>query len=303
MNKEFYDRLGVSPDASADDLKKAYRQLSKKYHPDINKEPGAEEKYKEIQEAYETLGDPQKRQMYDQFGSTDGQTGGNPFGGGGGGFSSGGFSFEGGFGDLGDIFSQMFGGGFDQNRPRQGEDLQYRMKLSFEEAIEGKTTTIKYKRPLENGSEEDHEVEVKVPAGVDDGQRMRLDEQGAQGKNGGPFGDLFVIFSVEQKSKNGLVRDGADIWFEQDLTFKQAALGDTIQVPTITGEVDLNIPAGTQPGTDFRLKGKGAPNLRRGNNGDQFVKVNVVVPKRMNKKQKEALENFDQEMHKKGLFG
>ena len=195
-NSEFYDTLGVSKDASQDDIKKAYRKLSKKYHPDINHEEGAEEKYKAVQEAYETLGDEQKRQMYDQYGKAgaDGGFGGGQGFGGFGGFGGGqGAQFS---GDLNDLFEQMFGGGFssDPNRPRQGRDLQYRMNLTFEEAILGKETTINYTRQGENGEQERKELKVTIPAGVEDGQQMRLEGQGEAGTNGGPYGDLYVVF-------------------------------------------------------------------------------------------------------------
>lgn len=279
-NTEYYDRLGVDKNASQDDIKKAYRKLSKKYHPDINHEPGAEEKYKEIQEAFETLGDEQKRAQYDQFG---------PAGVGQGGF--GGYQQQGGFGDfsdLGDIFSQMFGGGFDPNRPRKGQDLQYRMHLSFEEAVFGKEEVIKFNR-----GDGPHEIKVTVPAGVETGQQMRLAGQGEEGMNGGPRGDLFVVFQVSA-SKDGFERDGADIYLEHKISFVSAALGDEIQVKSVHGDVNLKIPAGTQTGTRFRLRGKGAPRLRGTGNGDQYVIVKIDVPTKLNRDQKKALESFQE---------
>ena len=279
-NTEYYDRLGVDKNASQDDIKKAYRKLSKKYHPDINHEPGAEEKYKEIQEAFETLGDEQKRAQYDQVG---------PAGAGQGGF--GGYQQQGGFGDfsdLGDIFSQMFGGGFDPNRPRKGQDLQYRMHLSFEEAVFGKEEVIKFNR-----GDGPHEIKVTVPAGVETGQQMRLAGQGEEGMNGGPRGDLFVVFQVSA-SKDGFERDGADIYLEHKISFVSAALGDEIQVKSVHGDVNLKIPAGTQTGTRFRLRGKGAPRLRGTGNGDQYVIVKIDVPTKLNRDQKKALESFQE---------
>lgn len=320
--KDYYEVLGVGKDASQADIKKAYRKLSKQYHPDINKAPGAEEKFKEITEAYEVLGDEQKRANYDQYGSADGPQG---FGGGAGGAGGfGGFGDAGGFGGGGfeDIFSQFFGGGGgarrNPNAPQPGRDLQYQMTLKFEEAIFGKKTKIKYNReaqchtchgsgakpgttpetchncggsgyvmsetntplgrmrsqqvcpvcqgtgkeikekcPTCGGSgheEERHEVEVNIPAGVDDGQQMRLQNQGEAGQNGGPYGDLFIIFSV-QPSKV-FQRNGADIYLDKDISFTQAALGDEIKVQTVHGDVSLKIPAGTQTGSTFRLKGK-----------------------------------------------
>lgn len=346
-----YDVLGVSKDASADEIKKAYRKLSKKYHPDLNHEPGAEEKFKEVNEAYDILGDPQKKAQYDQFGAAGAQ----------GGFGGQGFGqgFGGGdFGGFDDIFSSFFGGGSgagrSQNAPRQGRDLQYEMSLKFEEAVFGKTTEIQYTReetcstcsgsgakagtspvtcsrcggrgfiqvqrqtPLGrvmtqqecdvcHGSGREikekcttchgsghvrkkHAVQVKVPAGVENGNQMRLQGQGEAGFNGGPYGDLFIVFVVEQS--RDFRRDGAEIYFNQDISFVQAALGDEIEVKTVHGNVKLKIPAGTQTGTTFRLKGKGAPRLRGSGNGDEQVTVNIVTPNNLNEKQKLALKAF-----------
>lgn len=353
--KDYYEVLGISRDASQADIKKAYRKLSKKYHPDLNKEPGAEEKFKEVTEAYEVLSDEQKKANYDQYGSADGPQG---FGGGAG---AGGYSdFGGGFGGgFEDIFSQFFGGGGgggrqNPNAPQPGRDLQYQMNLKFEEAIFGKKTKIKYNReaqchtchgsgakpgthpetchncggsgyvmsetntplgrmrsqqvcPVCNGTgkeikekcptcggsgheEERHEVEVNIPAGVDDGQQMRLQGQGEAGMNGGPYGDLFIIFSVADSKV--FSRNGADIYLDKDISFTQAALGDEIKVQTVHGDVSLKIPAGTQTGSVFRLKGKGAPKLRGNGNGDQRVTIKIVTPKNLNKSQKTALKAF-----------
>lgn len=352
-DRDYYDVLGVGKDASEADIKKAYRKLSKKYHPDINKAPDAEAKFKEVNEAYETLSDSQKRASYDQFGKAgmDGASG-NPFGGG---YSQGGD--YGGFGDFGDIFSQFFGGGSraaNPNAPRQGEDLQYRMDLKFEEAIFGKETKITYSRnatchtcdgsgakpgtspvtcpkcqgtgfveveqqsPLgrirsrqacdrcggkgkiiENPCEtchgtgkekQSHEIKVTVPAGVEDGQQMRLEGQGEAGENGGPYGDLYIVFRVKPSDK--YQRDGTEIYITIPITFPQATLGDEIKVDTVHGPVSLKIPAGTQSGTKFRLRGKGAPHLRSKQMGDETVTVNVTTPKHLNDKQKEALMEF-----------
>lgn len=353
--KDYYDILGVSKDASDDEIKHAYRKLSKKWHPDINKAPNAEAKFKEINEAYETLSDPQKRANYDQYGSADGAGAG--FGGGqGGGFGNFGGGDAGGFG-FDDIFSQFFGGGqqrTDPSAPQQGRDLQYQMTLEFEEAIFGKKTVIKYNReaqcktcggtgaktgtspvtcsncggrgyvttetntplgrmqsrqvcpvchgtgkeikekcPTCGGSgktDERHELEVNVPAGIDDGQQMRLQGQGEAGDNGGPYGDLYIVFRV--KPSKDFTRDGATIYVNQPITFARAALGGKIKVKTVHGDVELKVPAGTQTGTTFRLKGKGAPRLRGNGNGDERVTVNVVTPKSLNKNQKIALEAF-----------
>ena len=365
-NTEYYDRLGVSKDASQDEIKRAYRKMSKKYHPDINKEPGAEEKYKEVQEAYETLSDDQKRAAYDQYGPN----GANGFGGQGG---FGGFDGGAGFGGFEDIFSSFFGGGATRNpnAPRQGDDLQYRVNLSFEEAIFGAEKEVHYNReatcktcsgsgakpgtsPVTCGrchgqgvinvdtqtplgmmrrqvtcdvchgtgqeikepcqtchgtghEKQSHKVSVKIPAGVETGQQIRLAGQGEAGFNGGPYGDLFVIINVNPSDK--FTRDGSTIYYTLNISFVQAALGDTVEVPTVHGNVEMTIPAGTQTGKTFRLKGKGAPRLRGGSQGDQHVTVKIVTPTKLNDAQKEALLAFakasgDEKIapQKKGFF-
>ena len=365
-NTEYYDRLGVSKDASQDEIKRAYRKMSKKYHPDINKEPGAEEKYKDVQEAYETLSDDQKRAAYDQYGPD----GANGFGGQGG---FGGFDGGAGFGGFEDIFSSFFGGGATRNpnAPRQGDDLQYRVNLSFEEAIFGAEKEVHYNReatcktcsgsgakpgtsPVTCGrchgqgvinvdtqtplgmmrrqvtcdvchgtgqeikepcqtchgtghEKQSHKVSVKIPAGVETGQQIRLAGQGEAGFNGGPYGDLFVIINVNPSDK--FTRDGSTIYYTLNISFVQAALGDTVEVPTVHGNVEMTIPAGTQTGKTFRLKGKGAPRLRGGSQGDQHVTVKIVTPAKLNDAQKEALLAFakasgDEKIapQKKGFF-
>jgi len=365
-NTEYYDRLGVSKDASQDEIKRAYRKMSKKYHPDINKEPGAEEKYKEVQEAYETLSDDQKRAAYDQYGPD----GANGFGGQGG---FGGFDGGAGFGGFEDIFSSFFGGSATRNpnAPRQGDDLQYRVNLSFEEAIFGAEKEVHYNReatcktcsgsgakpgtsPVTCGrchgqgvinvdtqtplgmmrrqvtcdvchgtgqeikepcqtchgtghEKQSHKVSVKIPAGVETGQQIRLAGQGEAGFNGGPYGDLFVIINVNPSDK--FTRDGSTIYYTLNISFVQAALGDTVEVPTVHGNVEMAIPAGTQTGKTFRLKGKGAPRLRGGSQGDQHVTVKIVTPTKLNDAQKEALLAFakasgDEKIapQKKGFF-
>ena len=365
--RDLYEVLGVSKDASDADIKRAYRKLSKQYHPDINKEAGAEEKFKEIAEAYEILSDSQKRAAYDQYGhaSYDPNSGfsGGGFGGfeGFGGFGGQGFSgsYTGGFED---IFDSFFGGGGARrgnraNMPRQGADLQYVMDLTFEEAIFGKEEVIHYHRNAEcetcHGSgakpgtdpvtcskchgagvinveratpfgrmmsqttcdvcggtgqeikekgetchghkhvEETHKVKVKVPAGVENGNQMPLRGQGEAGENGGPYGDLYVIFRVGKSDT--FEREGADIFYELPINFAQAALGDEVDVPTVHGKVKLKVPAGTQSGTVLRLRGKGAPRLRGSGMGDQHVTVRVVTPKHLTDKQREAMQIFGKE--------
>lgn len=351
--RDLYEVLGVSKGASDDEIKKAYRKLSKKFHPDINKEAGSEEKFKEVAEAYEVLSNPDKRAAYDQYGhaSTDPN-----FGAGGGGYGGGGFSGFGG-GGFEDIFESFFGGGGrsqNPNAPRQGDDLQYTINLEFEEAIFGKETTISYNReeecktchgdgakpgthpvtcsrchgtgslnverntplgrvmtrqtcdvchgtgqeikeacPTCHGSghmKDKHTVKVTVPAGVEDGNQMRLNGQGEAGKNGGPYGDLYVVFRV--KASNQFDRDGSEIYYELPINIVQASLGDEVEVPTVHGKVKLKIPAGTQTGTNFRLRGKGAPKLRGTGTGDQHVKVKLVTPKNLSKEQTDLLRQF-----------
>ncbi|MBT2636487.1 MULTISPECIES: molecular chaperone DnaJ [unclassified Bacillus (in: firmicutes)] len=345
--RDYYEVLGVSNSASKDEIKKAYRKLSKKFHPDINKEPGADEKFKEVKEAYEVLSDDQKRAHYDQFGHVDPNQG---FGGGG--------DFGGGFGGFEDIFNSFFGGGGgrrrDPNAPRQGADLQYTMTLKFEEAVFGKETDIEIPREEEcdtcdgtgakpgtkvdtckhchgsgqisveqntpfgrivnrrvchycNGTGKEikekcstcsgtgkvtrrNKIHVKIPAGVDDGQQLRVAGKGEAGINGGPPGDLYIVFHI--RSHEFFERDGDDIYCEMPITFVQASLGDEVEVPTLHGKVKLKVPAGTQTGTKFRLKGKGVPNVRGYGTGDQHVLVRIVTPTKLSEKQKQLLREF-----------
>ncbi|WP_078379643.1 molecular chaperone DnaJ [Sutcliffiella halmapala] len=346
--RDYYEVLGVSKSASKDEFKKAYRKLSKQYHPDINKAADAADKFKEIKEAYEVLSDDQKRAHYDQFGHTDpnqGFGGGSDFGGG--------FGFE-------DIFETFFGGQGggrrrrDPNAPRQGADLQYTMTLSFEEAAFGKETNIEI--PVEEtcdscsgtgakpgtkvetcsncrGSGQEsveqntpfgrivnrrtctvckgtgksiphkcstchgegrvkkrNSIHVKIPAGIDDGQQLRVAGKGEAGVNGGPAGDLYIVFHVRRHEF--FERDGDDVYCEMPITFAQAALGDEVEVPTLQGKVKLKVPAGTQTGTNFRLKGKGIANVRGYGQGDQHIKIQVVTPTKLTEKQKQLMREF-----------
>ena len=369
--RDFYEVLGVKKGASEDELKKAYRKLAKENHPDLH--PGDKEceaRFKEINEAYEVLSDPDKRAKYDQFGHAafDPSQG---FGGGGG---FGGFE---GFGGFGDIFSDIFGGGFgfgggggrNPNAPRKGDNLRATVNIKFEEAAfgvkkdvfvskieqcpdckgtgcaEGTTaevcpdckgtgTVMSTKRTpfgMVQSSEQcpkckgrgkvihspcktcrgmgsvrrQHKVSVSIPAGIDDGQTISLKGQGNAGLNGGPAGDLLITVLVQPHAR--FERDGASILLDQEISFSQAALGAEVEVPTLDGKVKLNIPEGTQTGTTFRLKGKGVPFLRNGGRGDQFVTVNVAVPRSMTSTQKNALRRYAETMgetvEQKNIFG
>ncbi|WP_462420685.1 molecular chaperone DnaJ [Salinicoccus sp. Marseille-QA3877] len=345
--RDYYEILGVEKSASKDEIKKAYRKLSKKYHPDINKEEGSDEKFKEVAEAYEVLSDEDKRSQYDRFGHEGMKS---QFGGGGG------FQGSGGFGGFEDIFSSFFGGGrqADPNAPRKGDDLQYTMTVDFEEAVFGVTKTITIKKEVTcdtcdgNGAKpgtskstcsmcsgagrvaveqntpfgriqtertcptcqgtgqeikepcnkckgsgtvtKDVDIEVTVPEGVDNGQQIRVQGHGEPGVNGGPSGDLYIVFRVRPDSR--FTRDGDDIHYELPITFAQAALGDEIKVPTISSEVVLTIPAGTQTGRRFRLKEKGVKNVHGYGYGDQFITVKVVTPTKLSDEEVEIFRNL-----------
>ncbi len=357
--RDYYDVLGVGKSADATEIKKAYRKLAMKYHPDKNQgDKEAEEKFKEINEAYEVLSDETKRRNYDQFGHEG--VNGQGFGGAGG-FGGQGY---GGFEDIfGDIFGDMFGGGFGgggrprRRGPERGQDIKQRISISFEEAAFGKKVQVKINRSEEcdechgsgakqgtskktcptchgsgqvqsvqrtpfgniastrtcstcNGEGEVIEspcnkchgkgsvrktktIEVDVPAGIDDGQMIKLAGQGELGTRGGPRGDLYIEVNVANHQL--FTRDGYDVYLEMPITFAQATLGDNIQVPTLDGKVEYEIPEGTQTGTVFRLKGKGIPKLRSNVRGDQYVKVTVEIPKKLNDKQKELVRQFAKE--------
>ena len=373
--RDFYEVLGVSKTASEDEIKKAYRQKAKQYHPDLN--PGdktAEAKFKEVNEAYEVLSDKDKRGRYDRFG----HAGVDPnFGAGGGaggwGTGAGGVDF-----DLGDIFGSFFGGGFgggrsNPNAPRRGEDVQARVTVSFEEAAKGCKRKIELHRievcpdcggsGAEKGSSpktcpdcggrgqvnvqqrtpfgvisttktcskcggkgkvvdkpcqkcrgggrvsKRRELEVNIPAGIDDRQVISVRGEGNQGANGVPAGDLHVTVFV--RPHPFFERDGYNIWYDCNVNFVQATMGDTIMVPTLDGKVKFELPAGTQPGEVISLKGRGIQYLNSKGKGDQYVRIVVDVPKNLNAAQREALKNFKEAMgyeevnpeEKKGFFG
>ena len=356
--RDYYEVLGVSKTATQDELKKAYRKLARKYHPDLNKDNAeAAEKFKECNEAYSVLSDEQKRAQYDQFGHAAFENGG--MGGGGGFGGAGGF---GGFGGSGmeDIFDMFFGGqggrGGRNSKagPQRGADLRFDLEISFEEAAFGLEKEINLYRdevcdhchgegaepgskvetcPECNGSgyvrftqntmfgqmvnerpcsrckgegkiisepckecrgkgtvKRNKKLKVKIPAGVDNGSRLRVSNEGEAGAKGGPSGDLYVYLYV--KPHKFFERDGTTVLCEVPINIVQATLGADIKVPTLDGQVTMKIPEGTQPGKVMRIKGKGIPSLRNSSRGDQLVRIKVVVPTKLSDKQKDALRKF-----------
>jgi len=360
MSQDFYEILGVSRDASEDEIQEAYRQKAREYHPDVSDEPDAEEKFKKAKKAKEVLTDEEKRQMYDQMGHDrfeQAEKRGGAGGAGGGMGGAGGVGGAGGF-DMQDIFDQFFGGGGrggrGGSRRRQGQDLQTRLRIDLEEAYDGASKQLTVTRPETcddcdgaghppdadsetcpecNGQGQTTRVqqtpmgrvqqtatcrrcegegtlydetcstcrgdgtvrneatlEVDVPAGIADGQTLRMEREGAPGENGGPNGDLLIQVTV--RDHPDFERDGDDLSYNHAISFPQAVFGDTITVPTLDGEVEVDVPSGTQSGEVFRLEGKGMPRLRRRGNGDLYVQVQVVTPDELNSEQKEALEQF-----------
>ena len=348
--RDYYEVLGVSKTATQDEIKKAYRTLAKKYHPDINKEPGAEEKFKEINEAYETLSDEQKKSQYDQFGFAGAQGG---FGGAGG-FS--GFSSSG-FGGFEDIFNSFFGGGRQRtsNGQRAGEDIEKQMNISFEDAVYGATKKIRvsvdeictacggsgaYSKNDIHTCPDCHgtgyifrrqqtifcmaqsqvvcprchvtckeitkkcdvcggtghvrktkDIELKIPEGIQSGMSIRLEGYGGAGQNGGPNGDLYITFNVLPHKT--FKRQNNDIYLDIPISFTQAALGDTIEVPTMWEAEKLRIPAGTQSETVFKIKGKGVKNPKGLGRGDQYVTVHVKTPSNLSKEEIELFKKLE----------
>ena len=300
--RDYYEILGVSKGASDDEIKKAYRKLAVKYHPDKN--PGdkeAEAKFKEINEAHDVLSDKQKRARYDQFGHAGvGGAGGNPFGGGAGNpFGGGNFNFNGqtfnfdfnGTSAFDDILGSIFGFGGGARRPRRGSDYQTNVTLTFEEAIFGTAKEVSV-----NGET----LKVKIPAGIDDGMSIRLRGKGGPAPEGGSEpGDLYV--RVRVKSHKHLTREGAIILSEEKIGMVDAALGCEIEVETVDGAIHMKVPAGTQSGTPFKLSGHGVPFRNDGDRGPHIVTIIVETPKNLSRKQKELLEEF-KNSKKRGLF-
>jgi len=352
--RDYYEVLGVEKNASADDIKKAYRKMAKECHPDLHpNDKQAEERFKELNEAHEVLSDPEKRARYDRYGHDGPNMGG--FGGGAGGFDFGGM---GGFGGMGDIFDQLFGGGMGgfggarPNAPRQGNDLRYDLRITFEEAAFGCEKSFDFNRsencetchgsgakpgtqpkvcPTCRGTgqvrvgggfmqmaractacggtgkqitdkctgcggsgrvRKKRTANVKVPAGIDNGQTIVMSGQGEAGVNGGPNGDLYIQINV--KPHKLFRRDGIDLHLDLPISFTQAALGAEVEVPILGGKkITHRIPEGTQNDAEFRIKGQGVQQLRGSYRGDLILHIRVEVPRKLSEKQKELLRQFD----------
>jgi molecular chaperone DnaJ len=357
--RDYYQVLGVNQQATQEEIKRSYRRLARQYHPDVNKNPDAEARFKEINEAYEVLSDSEKRSLYDRFGHAGPQAG---FGGGD-------------FGGFEDIFDSFFGGmrtGTTARRgPVRGADLRYDLSIEFEEAVFGCEKEIDVTRhetcphcqgsgaepgtqpircPQCNGTGEvrrqqqtflgsfiqvttcprcqgereivttpctqcvgqkvvqvERTISVKIPPGVDDNTRIRLAGEGGPGARGGPTGNLYVVLHV--KPHRHFRREDTNVLLELDINVAQAALGDKVQVPTLDGDEEFVVPAGTQTGETFKLRGKGVPHLRRSGRGDQLVVVHVLTPTRLTAQQKDLFKELGETLGKevvhqpeKGLF-
>ncbi|MBI3109684.1 DnaJ domain-containing protein [Candidatus Daviesbacteria bacterium] len=291
--RDYYDILGVSKGAGEAEIKSAYRKLARAHHPDIDKSAGAAEKFKEISEAYQVLSDPQKKSSYDQFGhSAFDRSQGFPGGAGGWqqySWSSSGqspniqFDF-GGFEDPFELFEQIFGGGFGQAMRRRPT---YQLNLTFDEAIKGVTKEVEIESRNQSGRLERKRMKIKVPAGVDNGTRMR-------------FNELDIVFHVNRHPE--FIREGADIFSEIKVSIPQLVLGDVFEVSTVQGKVKVKVPPGTQPGSLVKLKGKGAARLN-GGHGDHYVRVNLEVPQNPSKQEKQLYEElYNLGSKKKGWF-
>ena len=293
FEKDYYAVLGVAKNATDKEITKTYRKLARKYHPDTNpNNTSAEEKFKDISAAYDVLGDESRRKEYDEVRragpSAFGMNGAR--GAGHGGFS-GGQPFDMGGTDISDLISQMFGGGGGRGRggvdPRRGTDLEASLEISFVDAVTGTTTSL---RLSTDGESKPREVNVRIPAGVDNGQRIRIKGRGEPGRSGAPAGDLLLTCNVAAHHLFG--REGKNLTVQLPITFTEAALGANIEVPTLDGStVTLRLKAGTQAGSRHRVKGKGI--IANDDFGDLIVSVEVVVPKDLTDKQKKLLQQFD----------
>jgi molecular chaperone DnaJ len=345
--RDLYETLGVPRSASAEEIKKAYRKLARRYHPDANPDDRqAEERFKEIQNAYDVLSNPDKRRQYDAFGAAGGRAGA--------GAGPGGIRFEqfdlGDLGGFGDMFADLFAGAGPRNRSLRGSDVEAELTLSFEDSLKGVEaripvtadfacstcggsgarpgtstmtcpqchgrgviaesqglfaisqpcprcggagTIIESPCPTCHGSgrtRRSKRYSVKIPPGVKDGTRIRLKGKGEPGLNGGPPGDLFVVTRVEPSPL--YERRGADLVVEVPVTYPEAALGATVQVPTPDGPISLKVPAGSESGKLLRVRGRGAPKLKGSGHGDLLARLRLTVPKKLSKAEKEALEQF-----------
>ena len=370
--RDYYEVLGVSKTASADEIKKAYRSLAKKYHPDVSTEPKevAEAKFKEISEAYEVLSDPDKRSRYDQYGMAGLE---GAFGQGG--FDWSDFTHEGDISDIfGDLFGDLFGGGRRRSSnpggPRAGDDLRYDVQIDLKDALMGKTVSVKVPRSVEckacrgtggrdgkvktcpkcggrgqvqqlrntmfgqgyvitecpqcGGRGQSYEqpcpecrgrgrvnktatVEVKIPAGIDDGQRMRVPGAGDAGYHGGPAGDLYVFVHV--KDHPDFVRDGMNLYTIAEVSYPKLVLGGKINVKNLEGKtIEIDVKAGTQVGEKLRVPGQGMPEIGRSGRGNLIIQVSVAVPKKVTAAEKELLMKLDEtagakKSAKKSVFG
>jgi len=288
-SKDYYQVLGLQKEASAEEIKKAYRKLAVKYHPDKNQgNKEAEEKFKEINEAYAVLSDPQKKNQYDQFGSTgfhQRYSQEDIFRG----FDVGDIFKDMGFGTE-DIFSRIFGGGFQQGasyRPRKqrGRDFNMELPLTFREAVTGGEKRVAY---LRDGVKE--EISVKIPPGIENEARLRIKGKGEKGFNNGPQGDLYLTVKVGEDPV--FTREGNDIVVELAISLTEASLGTSREVPTLEGSKRIKIPAGIQPGTKIRLKGFGVAPMGKTAKGDLFVKIGVRVPEHLSETQKKLMEEL-----------
>jgi molecular chaperone DnaJ len=350
--RDYYEVLGVSREATPEEIKKAYRKLARLYHPDVNPDDkSAEEKFKEVKDAFDVLSDNNRRAQYDQFGHAAEEGFAN-----GGGFGQG----QAGFGGFEDIFDTFFGGGASRGRrsqgPQRGPDLRYDMEITLEDAAfglethvtiprtescetcngsgakpgtkpetctycqgtgqqqvvrntafgrfvsakpcdacHGEGTFIKERCTKCNGNgkvQRERKIEVKLPPGVDTGSKLRVSGEGEAGSRGGPPGDLYIVLHV--RPHKVFKREGDDIIVEMSVSFAQATLGTELEVATLDGKARIKVPEGTQPGTFFRLRSKGIPHLRGYGRGDQHVKVNVAIPKKLSSKQKDLLREYAQ---------
>ena len=293
---DYYQTLGVSRSASADEIKKAFRKLAREHHPDAG---GDEAKFKEINEAYEVLSDEKKRQLYDQYGTANENQ--IPFNWGGGGFGADGGDPFAGFGSWSEILESIrrgegaFGSNWDfsgfggrPNAARKGKDMSVSLNVSFEDAFNGAEKRVTVRIP---GKPESDTLTVKIPAGAVDGGRLRFKGKGALGENGGPAGDLLITTKIDPHPY--YTRSGADVRIDVPVTVAEAALGASVVVPAPDGtKVRVKVPAGTQDGTVLTIRGKGAPRVKGSGAGDLLIDVRVVVPTEMNDGQRKAMEDF-----------